>query len=124
MLSPISVRPTIRPPQLQNALYFLASSLQLLSGEVQPLFGFWSYDGRHGEKTCTAQAGASIVCPVGTFNCMVRNLSEQGAALDLENLIAIPRDFTLVIPTDGTRYFCQGVWRNGARIGVAFASLH
>jgi hypothetical protein len=29
MLSPISVRPTLRPSQLKNALYFLASSLQL-----------------------------------------------------------------------------------------------
>ena len=61
--------------------------------------------------------------PGGTF-CMVRNLSEQGAALDLPSLIAIPDDFTLVIPTEGARFFCQSVWRNERRIGVAFASVH
>jgi hypothetical protein len=55
---------------------------------------------------------------------MVRNLSEQGAALDLPSLIAIPDDFTLVIPTEGAWFFCQSVWRNERRIGVAFASLH
>jgi hypothetical protein len=78
---------------------------------------------RLAQRRRVLKAGV-IVCRAGTLNCMVRNLSEQGAALDLESLIALPHDFTLVIPTDGARYFCRGVWRNGARIGVAFASLH
>ena len=80
-------------------------------------------DKRIAQRRRVLKAGM-IVFPGGTFSCMVRNLSEQGAALDLETLIAIPHDFTLVIPTEGARYFCQGVWRNGGRIGVAFASLH
>jgi hypothetical protein len=44
--------------------------------------------------------------------------------LDLPSSIGIPHDFTLVIPTEGARFFCQAVWRNERRIGVAFASLH
>jgi PilZ domain len=65
-----------------------------------------------------------IVSSAGTFNCVVRNLSEQGAALDLPSSIGIPHDFTLVIPTEGARFFCQSVWRNERRIGVAFAFAH
>jgi hypothetical protein len=65
-----------------------------------------------------------IVSPGGVFICTIRNLSAQGAALDLPSLLGIPHDFTLLIPTEGSRFFCQRVWRNGRRIGVAFASIH
>ena len=78
---------------------------------------------RAAQRRRVLKAGI-IVFRGGTFNCMIRNLSEQGAVLDLPSSIGIPHDFTLVIPTEGSRFFCQGVWRNERRIGVAFASLH
>jgi hypothetical protein len=65
-----------------------------------------------------------IMFPGGTLNCMIRNLSAHGAALDLSGLIGIRHDFRLLIPTEGSRFFCQLMWRNGQRIGVAFATIH
>ena len=35
--------------------------------------------------------------PRGAFSCMVQNLSDSGAALDVPSSIGIPEDFTLVI---------------------------
>ena len=37
----------------------------------------------------------------GSINCMVRNLSTSGAALEVSNQIGIPAKFTLVVPQDG-----------------------
>jgi hypothetical protein len=61
-----------------------------------------------------------IECPGGAFSCMVRNMSEAGAALDVPSLAGIPYDFTLVIPLEGRRFYCRSVWRKERRIGVSF----
>ena len=61
-----------------------------------------------------------IEFPGGAFSCMVRNMSERGAALDVPSLTGIPYDFTLVIPLEGRRLYCRSVWRKERRIGVSF----
>ena len=55
-----------------------------------------------------------------SINCMVRNLSTTGAALEVSNQIGIPAKFTLVVPQDGLYLPCNFVRRSGYRIGVAF----
>ncbi len=54
----------------------------------------------------------------GSINCMVRNLSNTGAALDLADPDSVPEHFTLVMLADGLRLPGQIVWRKGKRIGV------
>jgi hypothetical protein len=76
-------------------------------------------DKRAVQRDRVLKAG-TIEFPGGAFSCMVRNMSEQGAALDVPSLAGIPHDFTLVIPTDGSRFYCRSVWRKERRIGVAF----
>ena len=56
----------------------------------------------------------------GSVNCMVRNFSYAGAALDVANPVAIPDHFTLILPVDGQQKACHVVWRKHKRIGVAF----
>jgi len=63
-----------------------------------------------------------IEFPGGAFSCMVRNLSEQGAALDIPSSVGIPTSFTLVLPMEGSRFYCHSVWRSYRRIGVEFAA--
>jgi hypothetical protein len=63
---------------------------------------------------------ATIEFEGGAFSCMVRNISDRGAALDVPSLAGIPHDFTLVLPVDGLRLFCRSVWRKERRIGVTF----
>jgi hypothetical protein len=56
----------------------------------------------------------------GTISCMVLNLSNSGAALDVNSTAGIPEHFTLALPGDGWHMPCHIVWRKDKRIGVAF----
>jgi hypothetical protein len=56
----------------------------------------------------------------GAINCMVRNMSNIGAALDVNSPVGIPEHVTLVFPADGLRMPCRVAWRKEKRIGVAF----
>jgi hypothetical protein len=55
-----------------------------------------------------------------TMNCLVRNISISGAALDVNNPLDIPERFDLVFKADGTHIPCHVIWRQGEQIGVAF----
>jgi hypothetical protein len=55
-----------------------------------------------------------------TIPCTVRNISETGAALEINSPLWFPDRFTLGITSDGMRKACHVVWRKDKRIGVAF----
>ena len=53
--------------------------------------------------------------------CMIRDLSETGAALELSSFAGqVPAAFTLIIPEDKLKLPCRVVWRSEFRMGVAF----
>jgi len=62
----------------------------------------------------------SIESGGGVIDCIVRNLSETGAALEVVSPLFIPDRFTLIVPTDQLKRRCYIVWRKQKRIGVAF----
>jgi hypothetical protein len=64
--------------------------------------------------------GATIAFDGSGLACTVRNLSTDGAALDLANRVSLPPSFTLVIETNRIVRRCHSVWSNDRRIGVAF----
>ena len=53
-------------------------------------------------------------------DCLVRNLSDAGAGLDVHCPTVIPHFFTLTIPTGNLRQNCRVVWRKQKRIGLMF----
>jgi PilZ domain-containing protein len=55
-------------------------------------------------------------------NCIVRNISASGAALEVASPAGIPHEITLHIETHELRQHSYIVWRKEKRIGVAFAS--
>ena len=55
-----------------------------------------------------------------TIDCTVRNLSNRGACLKVENSIGIPDSFDLVLDNASVRS-CRVIWRNAMQIGVEFA---
>ncbi len=57
-----------------------------------------------------------------TIDCVVRNVSETGAALEVASPVGIPAEFDLLISGDRTRLRCKVVWRREKRIGVRFGS--
>lgn len=64
--------------------------------------------------------GGTITFDNSGIACTVRNMSDSGAAIDLENPVILPQSFTLSISRDNFVRNCRPVWRNDKRIGLAF----
>ena len=56
----------------------------------------------------------------GTIDCVVRNVSETGAALEVASPMGIPAEFNLVISGNAAKHRCHVVWVSNKRIGVTF----
>jgi hypothetical protein len=56
----------------------------------------------------------------GSISCTVRNISDTGAAIEVESPLYIPDRFQLIVQTDNLNRSCHVVWRKERRIGVAF----
>jgi hypothetical protein len=54
------------------------------------------------------------------IQCVVRNLSDEGACLVVESPVGIPDKFHLIFDSDEPDRQCKVVWRSKNRIGVAF----
>jgi hypothetical protein len=54
------------------------------------------------------------------IDCIVRNISETGAALEALSPLYIPDRFTLFVQADQLKRRCRVVWRKEKRIGVSF----
>ncbi len=52
--------------------------------------------------------------------CVIRNLSEIGAALDVAPQSVLPDQFTLIVVRKKKIYSCTVIWRKGTRVGVSF----
>ncbi|SHM06199.1 PilZ domain-containing protein [Bradyrhizobium lablabi] len=57
------------------------------------------------------------------MSCIVRNISPEGAAIDVENPAFVPPRFRLVVAKDSSVFECRTVWIQRNRIGVAFAAV-
>ncbi len=62
-------------------------------------------------------AGGSVM------SCMVRNISPEGAAIDVENPAFVPQRFRLVIQSDSSVRDCRVAWIQKNRIGLTFVEL-
>ena len=56
-------------------------------------------------------------------DCIVRNISESGAGIEVTSPVSIPHEVTLNIPTRDVRQHCYIVWRKERRMGVRFAGM-
>ena len=60
-------------------------------------------------------AGGSVM------RCTVRNISQEGAAIDVDNPAFVPARFRLVMASDSSARDCAVIWIREKRIGLAFA---
>jgi len=56
------------------------------------------------------------------MSCMVRNISPEGAAIDVENPAFVPAHFRLVMASGSSIHECRIVWIQQKRIGVTFGA--
>jgi hypothetical protein len=54
------------------------------------------------------------------IKCLVCNVSDTGAALEVSGKISIPDAFNLTIASEMLDKSCRVVWRKYQRVGVAF----
>ena len=56
------------------------------------------------------------------MTCVVRNISFEGAAIDVENAAFIPPQFRLVMAKDSSVRECRIAWIQKNRIGLTFVA--
>jgi hypothetical protein len=54
------------------------------------------------------------------MSCVVRNISAEGAAIDVENPAFVPSRFRLVMKSDSSVRECRIAWIQKNRIGLSF----
>ncbi len=75
--------------------------------------------GGHKSPRFRTLKGAQIVWLTGVpVKCIVRNLSQTGAKIEVRN--PIPETFDLIFDNDESRHRCRVVWREELYIGVQF----
>ena len=72
------------------------------------------YQRKEVNEPAYISAGGSVM------RCTVRNISEQGAALDIDNPAFVPAQFRLVMASDSSTRECTVVWLQQKRVGVVF----
>jgi hypothetical protein len=55
-----------------------------------------------------------------TLDCLVRNLSGQGACLEIPATTGIPASFSMMFKQEKTEQTCSLIWRSKEHVGVAF----
>jgi hypothetical protein len=70
------------------------------------------------EELAYVSSGGSVM------RCVVRNISREGAAIDVENVAFVPQHFRLVIAKDSSIvYECRVAWIKKNRIGLTFTEV-
>jgi hypothetical protein len=57
------------------------------------------------------------------MHCTVRNISPEGAAIEIENPAFVPPRFRLVMANGSSVRECEIAWIQQKRIGVTFAAM-
>lgn len=78
-------------------------------------------DKRTGRRQKTFKGGTVSHGIVGGIDCLIRNISNTGACLELADPVLVPDHFTLVIKPKCLRRKCAVAWRSTDKIGVHFA---
>jgi hypothetical protein len=77
-------------------------------------------ESRHAPRLRTFKGGLITFGAAPTIDCLIRNMSETGAAIEVESQVGIPVEFTLVIKPEFVKRNCRVAWRSDSRIGVQF----
>jgi hypothetical protein len=76
---------------------------------------------RRSPRLRTIKGGTIMFGSAASVDCIIRNMSDTGASLEVENPAGIPDEFTLLIRPEIIKRGCHVAWRKGRRIGVRFA---
>jgi hypothetical protein len=76
---------------------------------------------RHSQRARTLRAGKILFNNKrSVIDCMIRNISTEGACLLVASVVGIPSDFDLLIDGEAATRACKTVWHAQNRIGIEF----
>ena len=58
-----------------------------------------------------------------TMDCVVRNISDGGACVELDETAKLPEDMSLTIARKGRSFLASIIWRQANKVGLAFRSI-
>jgi hypothetical protein len=78
---------------------------------------------QRGEQRRKALKGGRIVFnnSASAIDCLVRDMSAKGARLEVESVLGVPNEFTLILADGSPPRQCTVRWKRARSIGVAFA---
>jgi len=78
--------------------------------------------GKRRNQRFPAYLGAKIffACKPSTFDCLVKNISDEGAQINIESVWDIPETFRLHIAKFNTSYECRTKWKTHNKLGVRY----
>lgn len=75
---------------------------------------------RSSQRHRTFKGGSIIYGLSPAVDCVIRNMSEQGAAIESAGAAFIPDTFDLLVKPEMVKRRCRVIWRDENRIGVQF----
>ncbi len=73
---------------------------------------------RRAPRMKVFKGGHIVWLPGTSVECIIRNLSETGAMLEVYS--PVPRNFELIFDGDESRHPCRVIWQKDQRLGVEF----
>jgi hypothetical protein len=58
-----------------------------------------------------------------TMDCVVRNISEDGACVEFPSSTRLPEQINLTIGRKGRSFLAEMIWRQANRVGLAFRTM-
>jgi hypothetical protein len=58
-----------------------------------------------------------------TMDCVVRNISEQGACVEFNSAAKLPEQIRLAIARKGRSFLARLIWRQANKVGLAFRMM-
>jgi len=76
---------------------------------------------RHTRRQPMRYSAWVAITPERRSGCIVTDISESGARIDVNDTTALPDSFVLLLSNNGAaRRFCRVVWRKSHQLGVKF----
>lgn len=81
-------------------------------------------DRRQGGRDKVLLSGVAEINDRGsTMDCVVRNLSDRGACVEIDGTARLPEKISLRIPRKGRSFLAEMIWRQANRVGLAFRTM-
>lgn len=81
-------------------------------------------DRRQGVRDKVFLGGVAEINQRGsTMDCVVRNINERGACVEIDETATLPEKISLSIPRKGRSFVAEMIWRQANRVGLAFRTM-